>query len=263
MQPHFISLAVQRYEKNLKESVVFHFFLYLCTENIIFLTVGITSPARNRMAKDSSELNDYRREVKQRVLEYAMQEFLSRGIRDVKMDTIARSLSVSKRTLYELYSNKEELLLACMHYHHQKSEEHLVEIASKKNMNVVDILVELYNYQTRFMTSFNSAFVADIQKFDRVREYLVNEQERRNERSVEFIKRGIEEGLFRSDVNFELALVISQSVARTLIQDGMLDKYPFNVLFRNVLLFFLRGICTSNGLELIEKYFSSAQSSIE
>ena len=52
----------------------------------------------------------YRQELKGRILEMAMQEFMTNGIRKVKMDDIARMLGISKRTLYEIYQDKEAIL---------------------------------------------------------------------------------------------------------------------------------------------------------
>ena len=54
----------------------------------------------------------YRKELKSRILHTSMHEFKQKGIRSVRMDDIANSLGISKRTLYEIYANKEELLLA-------------------------------------------------------------------------------------------------------------------------------------------------------
>ena len=44
---------------------------------------------------------------KERIIEQAMQMFVSQGIKSVRMDDIAQQLGVSKRTLYELFGDKE------------------------------------------------------------------------------------------------------------------------------------------------------------
>jgi len=49
-----------------------------------------------------------------------MTEFLHKGVKSVKMDDIANALAISKRTLYEIYSNKEELLLEAVHIHEEE-----------------------------------------------------------------------------------------------------------------------------------------------
>ena len=62
------------------------------------------------MYKGSSQ-TCYKLELLNRILKAAMTEFLHKGVKSVKMDDIANTLAISKRTLYEIYSNKEELLL--------------------------------------------------------------------------------------------------------------------------------------------------------
>ena len=55
-----------------------------------------------------------RDEVRNLILNAALEQFMSKGIKEVKMDDIASLLSVSKRTIYELFSDKEELLLEAL-----------------------------------------------------------------------------------------------------------------------------------------------------
>lgn len=52
----------------------------------------------------------YRKELKGKILKTAMEQFLLHGIKKIKMDDIAKILGISKRTLYEIYQDKEQLL---------------------------------------------------------------------------------------------------------------------------------------------------------
>lgn len=61
-----------------------------------------------------AEINQYRQELRNKIIDYAMAEFYKRGVKAVKMDEISRGLHVSKRTVYEIFGDKEELLLAGM-----------------------------------------------------------------------------------------------------------------------------------------------------
>ena len=47
---------------------------------------------------------------KERIIEQAMHMFVSQGIKSVRMDDIAQMMGISKRTLYELFGDKETLL---------------------------------------------------------------------------------------------------------------------------------------------------------
>lgn len=51
---------------------------------------------------------------KERIIDQAMHMFVSQGIKSVRMDDIAQQLGVSKRTLYEMFGDKEGLLYLAM-----------------------------------------------------------------------------------------------------------------------------------------------------
>ncbi|MBQ2482758.1 MAG: TetR/AcrR family transcriptional regulator, partial [Bacteroidales bacterium] len=53
---------------------------------------------------------------REQILESAFNAFTSKGIKVVKMEDIAGSLKISKKTLYEFFSGKKELLVASMEY---------------------------------------------------------------------------------------------------------------------------------------------------
>lgn len=77
---------------------------------IFFVSLHKNSLQTSKMA----EINQYRQELKDRIISYAMPEFYKRGVKAVKMDEISQGLHVSKRTVYEIFGDKEELLLAGM-----------------------------------------------------------------------------------------------------------------------------------------------------
>ena len=56
----------------------------------------------------------YRKELREKILKTAMAEFMQRGLKAVKMDDIAKKMVMSKRTLYEIFADKEELLYECV-----------------------------------------------------------------------------------------------------------------------------------------------------
>lgn len=57
---------------------------------------------------------------KERIIDQAMQMFATQGIKSVRMDDIAQHLGVSKRTLYELFGDKEGLLYLAMERYFQR-----------------------------------------------------------------------------------------------------------------------------------------------
>lgn len=58
---------------------------------------------------------------KGRIIDQAMQMFVSQGIKSVRMDDIAQQLGVSKRTLYEMFGDKEGLLYLAMERYSERT----------------------------------------------------------------------------------------------------------------------------------------------
>lgn len=63
---------------------------------------------------DKYTISEHKEKLKFKILRSAMPMFKQKGIKAVRMDDIASHLSISKRTLYEIYANKEILLLECI-----------------------------------------------------------------------------------------------------------------------------------------------------
>ena len=96
------------------------------------------------MQTDHNNISEHRQELKLRILRTAMPLFKQRGIKAVKMDDIAAALSISKRTLYEVYDKKEDLLLAGARHDHEELLRHIQEYALTAE-NEIDIVAEKDN----------------------------------------------------------------------------------------------------------------------
>ena len=64
--------------------------------------------------RKTGNITAYRENLRNKILNTAMTLFKQRGIKAVRMDDIATEMGISKRTLYEIYSNKEDLLYECV-----------------------------------------------------------------------------------------------------------------------------------------------------
>ena len=110
---------------------------------IFFVSLHKNSLQTSKMA----EINQYRQELKDRIISYAMPEFYKRGVKAVKMDEISQGLHVSKRTVYEIFGDKEELLLAGMKRQLEENRSKLENFAKTQAKNVIDIISYVYKLQ--------------------------------------------------------------------------------------------------------------------
>ena len=138
--------------------------------------------------------NDYKKEVKAKILQLATTMFFQHGIRKVKMDDIAARLKISKRTLYEIYQNKEDLLYEVVVLNDKRGLEKLEEF-DKPGVNVINIIIHVFKLQTEELSRVNPVFLEDIGKYPKLMEYIQNKRKRKRKQVVAFIERGISEAV--------------------------------------------------------------------
>ena len=185
--------------------------------------------------------------------------FVEQGIKAVRMDDIARHIGVSKRTLYEMFGDKEELLYQCLSYYRREQDKRHAELgAQAKNVLEAMLLV--------FGDVMNSAEVShrlqsNLRRFyPKVYERLVSERSRSREGLEQFkiaLSRGVEEGYFQGIVNFDLAITLLRySVEGLVVRKDVLLSH--NMSTNDALVFlvvnFLRGISTEKGMRFIDDF---------
>lgn len=189
----------------------------------------------------------YRQELKGKILVAAMSLFKREGIKRVKMDDIAQALSISKRTLYEIYENKEQLLCEGVIYEHQLRMERLREFTETAN-NEIEVVMEVIRQDLVRLGGINPLFFSELGKYDRVVKYLHEKHEEKRLSSIEFVKSGIEHGYFRADLNYDIVSKMSDALIEHVMMTKMYGKYPLSEIFRNYVNILFRGICTDKGL---------------
>ena len=190
---------------------------------------------------------------RERIIEEAAGLFRIYGIKSVTMDSIATHLGISKRTIYEIFSDKDELLRGVLCWMAEQQKELLKRILQESENSIVAIFKLLEINRDHFQ-SMSPAFLADLRKyyFDAMKtskdcelpDYKNNQQ---------IIEKGIKEGLFRNDINPDLANRCLYNLGKSIMDN---ELYPFDQFSRrdvvhNVFINYLRGISTGKGLELI------------
>ena len=203
------------------------------------------------MYKGSSQ-TCYKLELRNRILKAAMTEFLHKGVKSVKMDDIANTLAISKRTLYEIYSNKEELLLEAVRIHEQEFNDHMLQYSLDKNHNVMDIIIEFYKKKLLDIADVSPLFLVELRKYKQVVEYLKKQNTERHNNALLFFHRGVKEGFFRSDLNFDIILKTSSASVNYAMETQMYKNYSITAIMHNTIFLYLRGICTTKGIKELD-----------
>ena len=194
----------------------------------------------------------------ERIVDRAMQMFVAQGIKSVRMDDIARTLGVSKRTLYELFGDKEHLLYLAMVRYFEAKRAGWQRLSAGAHDGLEQLFMVLCDVMD---SSEESARMMDnLRKFyPAVHDRLMREGTENNRRELRsMLERGIAAGLFTSGFHIELAISVLYYTASALLKrggelllpEGLSEREAFVQIIGN----FFRGISTAEGLALIDDY---------
>ena len=193
----------------------------------------------------------YRMDLRTKILHCALCNFREKGIKAVKMDDIANQLSVSKRTLYEIFNKKEDLLFACVKSHDEEMRQRL-ETLIQKNDTVMDILAAFLRLHIVESCHTNPLFYAELPKYPKVMEYIDRKHDTQREQSIGFMLKGVEEGFFREDVNYTVITHMTEVFMQNVMDTQYYHTFPMPESVKNVILLVLRGVCTEKGLQRLD-----------
>ncbi len=133
---------------------------------------------------------------------------LKKGLKGLTMDFVAESLSISKRTLYEIFVSKTDMVVKTMTYVNEKRREvsnHIFEQAP----NVLIGLVQIFLIQRDFMCKVNVNFFYDMDRlFPDVKLYYARESKIDYIRSLDLFETGVKQGVLRSDADYKTLIQV-------------------------------------------------------
>jgi len=196
-------------------------------------------------------------DTKERILQKANELYMRYGIRSVTMDEIALQCGVSKKTIYQFFADKDELVEAIVKEKIKFSEE-CCDTDISSSVDAVDEIFKTIDMVEELLKNMNPAVIFDLKKYHY--EAFKEMEKHKSEYVYTTVKnnllRGIKEGLYREDINVEI-------LSRYRVENITLPFNPdFYVKTKNsladveteILLHYLYGIASPKGYKLISKY---------
>ncbi len=204
--------------------------------------------------------------IKEKILAAAETLFMKYGIRSVSMDDIARHLAASKKTLYQHFADKDELVTT-MSQEHMKREITEYEEITKISENSIDELNKISVRIRCDMEEMNPSLLFDLQKFHpRAWQLWLNHKSEFIMHSiVRNLNQGIEEGYFRPEINPGIIAMSRLVLIESAFDDRIFPKEKFNLVEVQSQFFdhFVYGICTDKGRKLYQKYKENTITSLQ
>lgn len=177
------------------------------------------------------------------------------GLKSTTMDSLACSLQMSKRTLYEIFVSKETMFKEAVNHYHQKMGTVFKSFFAESS-NIMEAILKSFLYHRDLMSNVSVEFVRDINEMVK-KEYSNNETARSEhyQNLVLILNKGMMEGYFRKDINLNVncRMLIIQMESLKRMEELFPDDISLLEVYDNIILSFLRGICTPKGLEQLEK----------
>ena len=196
-------------------------------------------------------------QVRERIRDTAGAMFMKYGIRSISMDDISVNLGMSKKTLYQYFQDKDQLVDAIIEQHTRQIRTDCLASCAEAENAVEEVFLTM-DKVTAHMGSVNPSVLHDMHKFHH-NSYL-KFQETRHAFLFGIIQgnlqRGIREGLYRNDLDVD---VLSKYRLESMMAPFNMDLFPagaYNILdvVRIILEHFIFGLVTPKGYALIERY---------
>ena len=192
-----------------------------------------------------------------KILSASVELFSQYGFKTITMDDIARRAGISKKTLYQQFANKQEVVNESVVWYKNSTRENC-EAVLKGSENAVEAMVKMLAFFDEMHKRINPMAMFEMQRFfpeafQTFRDMLV-------ERDVVMIRdnilQGIKEGIYREDINADLMARYRLETSLLILQPNLLvsDRNSLMSVALEIGEHFLYGIMTPKGEKLYQKY---------
>jgi AcrR family transcriptional regulator len=197
-------------------------------------------------------------DVKDRIVQGSLRQFMQYGFRNVSMDDIASNLGMSKKTLYQHFTEKEELVAAALEFDIENNQKDCVRSTNTSN-NAIAEVYDIIRVVAEQLRDMNPMVLFEMQKFHP--KAFKRFQQHKDEFILKMIHqnllRGIAEGLYREDINIEVLAKFRLESMMLIFNPEIFPfskSYPLMDLMMIIGEHFLFGISSNKGYKLIQKH---------
>lgn len=193
-------------------------------------------------------------DVKEKIIIEAKTIFTNNGIKNVTMDYLASELRLSKRTIYQHFTDKDDLVSMVVNDIINDSKIAFKDIMLLSN-NVVEAFFNIARYNIAEYGKMNRLFFEDLRKFYPA--FRISESSEDGLKIITIlINRAVEEGIIEKEINIGLISIFIEQIF-IMAHSNVFTSFSKKEVFHFVLLAYMKGICTEKGRKIIEESSSN------
>lgn len=179
---------------------------------------------------------------------------MEKGLKSTTMDEIASRLQMSKRTLYEIFGSKSEMLRRVLAEIADKHQE-FIHSTFENAENALDAMLKIFMEHRDMMKRVNVNFFRDMDRFYKDERKCYDEQGRtRHDEMMKVFELGVSQGMFRADADYDVQARIMTLQMESLKR--MEEFFPPDIelirVYDAIILGFLRSIASPKGMKILD-----------
>jgi DNA-binding XRE family transcriptional regulator len=190
------------------------------------------------------------------ILDKVRELYTKYGIKSITMDEVAAELGISKKTLYQHVTDKEDLVSKFIDNEIEIRQKQICE-CFKIGFNAIEELFEISLYMNKLMREQNPATEHDLKKYypEQYQKIIKVRREGMYSYILLNLKKGKNEGLYRNDMDDEVIakLYLSRSESMPISTLYTVEELTSIKIFVELLTYHIRGIATQSGIKELEK----------
>ncbi len=200
--------------------------------------------------------------MEQRITEKTRELFFRYGLKGVTMDDIASSLGVSKKTIYQYYSDKDSLVDAVVQAEIDRGEMDCKYFFANSENAIHEIFMAMDGMQ-EMLSSMNPFVLHDMQKYHprAFKKFDEHKNQFMHKVIMQNIERGKDEELYRTEINADIMAKLRLGSIFLAFNTDLFPPTKYSVLqvSMEIMNNFIYGICTPKGLKQLLKYTTQSK----
>jgi AcrR family transcriptional regulator len=194
-------------------------------------------------------------EEQKKLVEKVSALYLTYGIRSVTMDDVAKHLGISKKTLYAIVKDKDQLVRLVVDSQIEIHEQQDNEL-KKKNISALEEMLFVFKRVSELLRNMNPSYQYDMNKYypDLSSEFINFKEKQLYNNIKENLKKGKREGIYRQEINVEIiARMNSERNLYMFRNNENMQSWITHDSFQEIFLYHIHAILNDKGRQLLKQ----------
>ena len=195
-------------------------------------------------------------EKKIEIVKAALEIYMKYGIKSMTMDEMARQLGISKKTLYQFVTDKNELVEICL-LHAQENDMACVKSIFSENLNAIEELLEVGRHLVKTLGAIHPSIFFDLSKYHPNALKIMHNHKHGavRESLMTNLRKGIEQGVYRDNLTPEIISRLHLAAMDGIMSGDVVPSadYRIDEVYSEYFRYHIRGIASEKGLEYLKE----------